>query len=156
VDGGLTWHPATGRANWTYSWETALGTGHIMSRAVDDSGNIETPSAGINVTVPKPVVSIALDVTASADASVPSTTAQTAAFSTTGSNELLLAYISADSNAGANTVTAVSGGGLTWVLVQRENNQGGDAEIWRAFAPSPSGRQSPRTSWWRMNTAFLS
>jgi len=137
VDGGLTWHPATGRANWTYSWETALGTGHIMSRAVDDSGNIETPSAGINVTVPKPVVSIALDVTASADASVPSTTAQTAAFSTTGSNELLLAYISADSNAGANTVTAVSGGGLTWVLVQRENNQGGDAEIWRAFAPSP-------------------
>ena len=20
VDGGTTWHPATGRANWTYTW----------------------------------------------------------------------------------------------------------------------------------------
>jgi N,N-dimethylformamidase beta subunit-like protein/uncharacterized protein DUF4082/purple acid phosphatase-like protein len=138
VDGGLTWHPATGRESWTYSWATAIpGTGHIMSRAVDDSGNIETPGAGVNVTVPRPVSSIVLDVTASGDSSAASTTAKTPAFSTTGSNELLLAYISTDSSSGSDTVTAVSGGGLTWVFIQRVNNQGGDAEIWRAFAPSP-------------------
>src|ERR1041384_7502749 len=107
-----------------------------MTRAVDDSGNMETPSAGITVIVPRPASTITLDVTAFGDGSTASTTVQTSAFSTTASNELLLAYISADSVSGANTVTAVSGGGLTWTLVKRTNNQGGDAEIWRAFATS--------------------
>lgn len=52
TDGGTTWHPASGRASWTYSW-TASGnsTTTIRSRAVDDSGNLETPSAGVTVTV---------------------------------------------------------------------------------------------------------
>ena len=51
ADGGQTWHPATGRASWTYTWTpTALGTFTILSRATDDSGNIETPSSGISVT----------------------------------------------------------------------------------------------------------
>ncbi len=52
TDNGTTWHPATGRASWTYSW-TASGnsTTTIRSRAVDDSGNLETPSAGVTVTV---------------------------------------------------------------------------------------------------------
>jgi len=34
------------------------------------------------------------------------------------------------------TVSGVTGGGLTWVLVKRTNAQPGDAEIWRAFAPA--------------------
>jgi hypothetical protein len=34
------------------------------------------------------------------------------------------------------TVSGVTGGGLTWVLVKRTNTQPGDAEIWRAFAPT--------------------
>jgi hypothetical protein len=52
VDGGQTWHPATGRGSWSYVWTPGtLGTSQILSRAVDDSGNIETPSAGITVTV---------------------------------------------------------------------------------------------------------
>ena len=52
VDGGTTWHPANGRASWSYAW-TAPGPGSvtIRSRAADDSGNIETPGAGITVTV---------------------------------------------------------------------------------------------------------
>ncbi|MEA5502812.1 DUF4082 domain-containing protein [Halotia wernerae UHCC 0503] len=52
VDGGTTWHPAVGRASWSYSWtpETA-GTVTIKSRASDDSGNIEAPGAGVSVTV---------------------------------------------------------------------------------------------------------
>jgi len=52
VDNGVTWHPATGRASWTYAW-TASGnsTTTIRSRAVDDSGNLENPSAGVSVTV---------------------------------------------------------------------------------------------------------
>jgi Domain of unknown function (DUF4082)/Viral BACON domain/Bacterial Ig domain/Putative binding domain, N-terminal len=52
VNGGQTWHPATGRSSWTYTWApTVIGTFTILSRAVDDSANLETPSAGISVTV---------------------------------------------------------------------------------------------------------
>jgi len=47
-DGGATWHPATGRANWSYAWTpTVTGSTTLLSRAVDDSGNIETPSNGV-------------------------------------------------------------------------------------------------------------
>jgi hypothetical protein len=53
VDGGLTWHPATGRSNWTYSWTPRTsGSVTIKSRAIDDSGNIEQPSAGVIVNPP--------------------------------------------------------------------------------------------------------
>jgi hypothetical protein len=52
VNGGTTWHPAIGRGNWSYSWTPAqLGSVTILSRAVDDSGNLESPSAGIHVNV---------------------------------------------------------------------------------------------------------
>ena len=51
VDGGSTWHPANGRASWSYTWTpTQIGTTTVKSRAVDDSGNLETPSAGISIT----------------------------------------------------------------------------------------------------------
>jgi len=58
TDGGSTWHPATlatvaGRTvTWSYTW---VGDGYpwttIKSRAVDDSGNLETPSAGVSINV---------------------------------------------------------------------------------------------------------
>jgi len=52
VDGGTTWHPATGRGNWSYSWTTSVaGTVTLKSRAVDDSGNLETPAFGVSVTI---------------------------------------------------------------------------------------------------------
>ena len=55
VDGGATWHPASGRGSWTYQWTPGLpGPVTIKSRAVDDSGNLEAPSAGVTVTVTAP------------------------------------------------------------------------------------------------------
>ena len=52
TDGGTTWHPASGRASWTYSWATGAGrTATIQSRAVDDSGNIQSTPTAITVTV---------------------------------------------------------------------------------------------------------
>ncbi len=52
TDNGASWHPATGDENWTYSWSPQTpGTYTILSRAVDDSVNLETPSAGRTVTV---------------------------------------------------------------------------------------------------------
>ena len=54
-DGGNTWHPANGRGSWTYSWiPTITGSVTIQSRAVDDSGNLETPSSGIIVVAVAP------------------------------------------------------------------------------------------------------
>jgi hypothetical protein len=52
VDGGQTWHPAEGRGTWRFSWTPQQeGTATIRSRAVDDSGNLEAPSAGRPVVV---------------------------------------------------------------------------------------------------------
>ena len=52
VDGGVTWLNATGTTSWSVAW-TASGTGtiNIRSRAFDDSGNVETPSGGVSVTL---------------------------------------------------------------------------------------------------------
>jgi len=52
TDGGVSWHAATGRTAWSYDWIPGpLGAATIKSRAVDDSGNIETAGSGIVVTV---------------------------------------------------------------------------------------------------------
>ncbi|MDQ4490356.1 DUF4082 domain-containing protein [Sinomonas sp. ASV486] len=52
TDGGTSWHPATGTTNWTYSW-VAHGSPSttLQTRAVDDSGNLETPGSGRSVSV---------------------------------------------------------------------------------------------------------
>ena len=53
VDGGATWHPAAGQETWQYEWHVTWGTGRtqatIVSRAVDDSGNVEQPGKGVTV-----------------------------------------------------------------------------------------------------------
>ena len=61
ADGGTTWHPATlgsaagASVSWSYSW-IAHGTpsSTLMSRAVDDSGNLETPAARTTVNISCP------------------------------------------------------------------------------------------------------
>ncbi|HVJ09778.1 MAG TPA: N,N-dimethylformamidase beta subunit family domain-containing protein [Acidisarcina sp.] len=142
TDGGQSWHPTIGRGSWSYNWTPLVsGSINLLSRAVDDSGNLETPSAGVTVTVPK--TPVATDVQISGDTSSPSSTVSTPIFSTSASNELLLAFVATDYLSGANTtVTSVTGGGLTWVLVVRTNAQLGSSEIWRAFAPSPVSNMS--------------
>ena len=52
TDGGRTWHPATGRGTWSYTWVADTpGPVKILSRAVDDSGNLETPGSGVTITL---------------------------------------------------------------------------------------------------------
>jgi hypothetical protein len=61
TDGGSTWHPATTMSaantavSWTYNW-VAHGSpsATIKTRAVDDSGNMETPGPGITVNMACP------------------------------------------------------------------------------------------------------
>lgn len=55
TDGGQHWFKATGRESWSYNWVVqASGTYTVMSRAVDDSVNLEAPSTGKQVTVTLP------------------------------------------------------------------------------------------------------
>jgi PKD repeat protein len=52
LDGGSTWRRADGRSNWSYTWTPASPDSlTIRSRAVDDSGRIESPAAGRSITV---------------------------------------------------------------------------------------------------------
>jgi outer membrane biosynthesis protein TonB len=82
---------------------------------------------------PAPVI----DIKAFGDQSSPSAAVTTSTFTTSSTNQLLLAYVATDYTSGANTtVTNVTGAGLQWVLVVRTNTQGGTSEIWRAFATS--------------------
>jgi len=51
VDGGASWHPATGRESWTFTWAPpAGGETTVRVRAADDSGNLG-PVAQRTVTV---------------------------------------------------------------------------------------------------------
>jgi hypothetical protein len=84
------------------------------------------------------VAVIGSDAIASGDRGTNATTVTTAAFSTVSPNELLLAFVSGGTTgAVGQTVTGITGGGLTWVLVKRTNAQTGTAEVWRAFAAAP-------------------
>ncbi|WP_234831013.1 DUF4082 domain-containing protein [Rhodopseudomonas palustris] len=52
TDGGVSWHRATGFDNWTYQWTPlAGGTYNILSRAVDDSVNMESQGPGRTIAV---------------------------------------------------------------------------------------------------------
>jgi hypothetical protein len=50
MDGGQTWHPATGRGTWSYSWvPNGQGPVTVEARATDDSGNIQSSPATVAV-----------------------------------------------------------------------------------------------------------
>ena len=55
TDNGVTWHPVNGTSSgissWSYNWSPTPGKATIKSRAVDDSGNLELPGAGVTVDV---------------------------------------------------------------------------------------------------------
>ncbi|MGI8666438.1 MAG: DUF4082 domain-containing protein [Jatrophihabitans sp.] len=45
LDGGVTWHPATGNASWTYTGVAhGAGAWNVEARASDDSGNLAAPT----------------------------------------------------------------------------------------------------------------
>ena len=55
TDGGATWHRATGRSTWTYTFTVGgFGQYAVKSRAVDDSGNLELAASGITLSVSCP------------------------------------------------------------------------------------------------------
>jgi chitodextrinase len=67
-----------------------------------------------------------------------STSIKSPAFSTSAPSELLLAFVTSDGSSagGTQTISSVTGGGLTWRLRRRANTQAGTSEIWSANAPA--------------------
>ncbi len=126
----------TGLSNGSYTVTPTKGgaTMSPLNRLVTIAGaNV----GGINFTATANTSIPVRDVNVALGRSNKATTVVSPSFSTTATNELLLALVAADNvNAAATTVTNVTGGGLTWVLVRRTNTQKGTAEIWRAFAPA--------------------
>jgi hypothetical protein len=52
VDGGATWRDAQGTASWSYVWmPPSIRAFTILSRAIDDSGNVQAPPSSVQVTV---------------------------------------------------------------------------------------------------------
>jgi hypothetical protein len=52
VDGGASWQVATGLTSWSFDWTpVTIGAATLRSRAVDDSINLESPAAGVTVSI---------------------------------------------------------------------------------------------------------
>jgi hypothetical protein len=67
TNGGATWNPATGLADWSYSWTpTATGSASVLVRAEDDSDNI-----GATVTIPVSVTAPVCPCSVFPDSAVP-------------------------------------------------------------------------------------
>ena len=92
--------------------------------------------------LPPPPGTLAIDAFVAKDQSAAAATVTSGVFSTSVNNELVLALVATDALSANITVTSISGGGLTWNLVQRTNTQLGTSEIWRAFAATPVANAS--------------
>jgi hypothetical protein len=82
---------------------------------------------------------LSLDVTNSALTPSSSPWLRSASLTTTGTNELIVAFIAVDGPArqASQWITRVSGGGLTWTRAIGSNGQAGAAEAWTAWATTP-------------------
>lgn len=114
TDGGATWVPAVGQANWTYDWTPVVGGAvKLLSRATDSNGNIEIPGAGVSVTVvvPDTVAPVSLIVTPIAGAVVVAAETHTISgtSSDTGGGTVALVEVSTD-------------GGVTWAPAIGQTN----------------------------------
>jgi RHS repeat-associated protein len=128
-----------GAAATVSSWSDTAIVATVPTGAT--TGNVQVTTAtgssgGGLFTVLSPGLSIDQSVSTQATTSTGSFTLF--GFSTNSSNEVLVAFVSAaQTQDGATTsISNITGGGLTWVPVQKSNAAGGTAEIWRAFAPS--------------------
>ncbi len=136
-NGGVTFNGMSATVvSWSASSVTALVPYGATPGNVVVTASNGLSSNGLSFTASLGSGGLAIDAKAYGDLLVPGTSLSTQIFSTTSSNELLLALIATDGLSAGMKVNSVSGGGLTWVLVNRTNTQSGDTEIWRAFAPS--------------------
>jgi hypothetical protein len=136
VDGAPLGAPVTtGGPTYSLSVSSLPPGQHIISAQAVDSNQLTGTAPAVSITTPTTVGNVEIDQQISATASAGSA-ATTAVFSTSASNEVLLAMVAADTGSAGQTAS-VTGAGLTWTLVKRANSQLGDAEIWSATSSAP-------------------
>jgi hypothetical protein len=128
ASGSLTGTPTTA-GSYTFSVtvtnHAGVVTGGPYSVAVAPSGT------------PAPVPAPTVDAFVWADGARAASRLVSPKLRTAASGELLLAFVTADGPAApTQKITKVTGGGLTWTLVNRANQTYGTAEVWQAYAKS--------------------
>jgi hypothetical protein len=153
VNSGQTWHPASGRQSWSYSFTPQNpGSITIMSRAVDDSGNIETPSPGVSVSAGTTYsISGTISPTAAGNGATVKLTGAMSATVTANSSGVYTfnglaagTYTVAPSNTGylfnpASAAVAVTSGNVTGVNFSGSQSSGATYSISGSATPLPSG-----------------
>ena len=136
LPGTVTYNATTRVATFTPTAPLSYSTlyGGVVVTAKDLAGNSMTTSAGtLFTTGPPPAANVTVDKTVFKDGA---TTVTTPAFTTSTTNEVLLAFVSGDGPTSLGQSATVTGGGLTWTLVKRANGVAGTSEVWKASAPS--------------------
>jgi hypothetical protein len=124
---------------YTIQWDTtqAADGSHVLTAQANDTSNNVGTSAGVTVTVQNPAPPMTCFVLQAQESVHGHGAVTTPAFHTAAAGETLLAFVGSDGpNAPAAQRVTVSGAGLTWTLVRRANGQAGDAEVWKATAPT--------------------
>jgi hypothetical protein len=153
TDGGSTWHPATmttpadTTVSWTYSWNAhGNPTATIKSRAVDDSGNLETPSAGVTVNVNCPCSIWGANVTpTTADAGDGNSIEVGVQFRSDTYGEVTgVSFYKASANTGAHVGDLYSASGA---LLAQANFTNETASGWQTVTFSPAVFINPNTTY---------
>lgn len=115
-------------------------------KASDAAGNSSSASTALAVTTAAAPSGVTIDKSVVIKQTTASTSLTAPTFSTTGSNELLVAFIASDGPNATMIITGVTGGGLTWTLAKRVNTQRGTAEIWTATTLLPTASISVKAT----------
>jgi chitodextrinase len=109
---------------------------HFSVASTDGSGNTASSADSTFTTLAH--APLAIDVQVSTHTTSAATTITSPTFSTKQANEILEAFVATDGpgSGSAQTISSVTGGGLTWTLRSRANSRPGTAEIWQAVAPA--------------------
>lgn len=126
-------------APYSFNWDTSgaiNGVHWLAARFVDSAGRIGTsPVSAVTVANGGPPATgqLAVGGTTSSDGNG---TVTTSPLTGLRGGEVLACFVSSDGPGDTAQTAQVSGGGLTWSLVQRANAQPGTSEIWTATLPA--------------------
>jgi hypothetical protein len=125
-------------APYSITWDsTSVPNGaHTITARARDSAGLQGTSAGVSVTVSNTTAPSVLAVDAQVFGILEDrgTSITSPSFSTTSTNQLVVVFLAFDDLTPGNGTTAMTGGGLTWTLVARQNARRGGVEVWRAYA----------------------
>jgi hypothetical protein len=117
----------SGKLTFSYTNTGGIGTDSVSATYI--AGAV-SQKATATVTWKKSAVVPSIDTVSSSFGE----TSTTDKVSTTAAGDLLVAFVAGDATAKGGQRAIVSGGGLTWKLVGRQNSPRADAEIWTARA----------------------